>query len=153
MATEKQLRVLVSVEIQKAKDRLAALSNEVKKATGASVNLNTEIQKSEVGWKQTALGVLTGTAAYNLASRGVSMLTGFLGESINAAAQEQEEIAQLNAVLKSTAGVAGITADAAIQLWLFAIIEAKLTSCHTRPICAFAYCAHYVDRTPSAGSA
>ena len=36
---------------------------------------------------------------------------------------------------------------------LFAIIEARPKSCHTRLKCAFASCVHFVDHTPSAGSA
>src|SRR6059036_1877841 len=35
---------------------------------------------------------------------------------------------------------------------LFAIIEAKPKSCHTRPICAFVYYVHCADHTPSVGS-
>jgi hypothetical protein len=37
--------------------------------------------------------------------------------------------------------------------WLFAIIEAKPKSWHTRPKCAFAYYVHFVNRTPCVGSA
>jgi len=37
--------------------------------------------------------------------------------------------------------------------WLFAKSEARAKSCHTKPKCAFAYCVHFVDHTPSAGSA
>ena len=36
---------------------------------------------------------------------------------------------------------------------LFAKSEARAKSCHTKPKCAFAYCVHFVDHTPSAGSA
>jgi hypothetical protein len=38
-------------------------------------------------------------------------------------------------------------------IWLFAKSEARAKSCHTKPKCAFAYCVHFVDQTPSAGSA
>ena len=39
------------------------------------------------------------------------------------------------------------------RFWLFAIIEARAKSRHTKPKCAFVYCIHFVDHTPSAGSA
>jgi hypothetical protein len=37
--------------------------------------------------------------------------------------------------------------------WLFAIIEADSQSFHNRLKYAFAYCVHFVNHTPSAGSA
>ena len=39
-----------------------------------------------------------------------------------------------------------------LGFWLFAIIEAKPKSCHTRLKCVFDDCVHYGDHTPSAGS-
>jgi len=47
------------------------------------------------------------------------------------------------------AGIAGLL----FLVGLFAIIEARAKSRHTKPKCAFVYCIHFVDHTPSAGSA
>jgi hypothetical protein len=116
MAAEKNLRVLVSVEIQKAKDGLAALGSEVKKVTQESHHLNTAIVQSETGWRSIAQGVLAGNAAYDLMKRGLGTVTSFLQESMQAAAEAGQVQAQLGAVLKSTGGAAGVTAEAAIAL-------------------------------------
>jgi hypothetical protein len=33
--------------------------------------------------------------------------------------------------------------------WLFAMFEARPKSCHSKPLCAFDGCVHFVDHTPS----
>lgn len=78
-----------------------------------------QIGKS-MGEMQGASGNLTGTLA-RLGTAGAALfagwrITGFFQESLKAAADFQSEVAQLNAVLKSTGNAAGVTSDQALQL-------------------------------------
>lgn len=52
-----------------------------------------------------------GFMAANVVAAGVQQLTGFIGDSIDAAKESIAVNAQLDAVLKSTGGAAGVTAD------------------------------------------
>jgi hypothetical protein len=60
--------------------------------------------------------VAAGQAIFNLAQKGINELTGFLKTSVDAYKESETAVTQLNAVLASTKGAAGITADAAINL-------------------------------------
>ena len=60
--------------------------------------------------------VAAGQAIFSVASAGIDKLGGFLKDSVSAYQESETAVTQLNAVLKSTAGVAGVTADAAIKL-------------------------------------
>jgi hypothetical protein len=60
--------------------------------------------------------IAAGFLAANVISGGVQKLTGFIGDSVAAARESIAVDAQLAAVLKSTGGAAGVTADAAKDL-------------------------------------
>lgn len=60
--------------------------------------------------------IASGFLAANVIQGGVQKLTGFLNDSVQAAKESAEVNAQLEAVLKSTGGAAGVTADQARDL-------------------------------------
>jgi len=47
----------------------------------------------------------------------------------------------------------GLMACRGLYIWLFASLRPSSKADHTRLKCAFAYCVHFVDHMPSAGSA
>lgn len=59
----------------------------------------------------TAIGTFTGGAALDLAAKGFSALTGFVGDGVAGAKEAAAGYAQLGAVLASTGGAVGLTAD------------------------------------------
>lgn len=56
------------------------------------------------------------TGAFNLLGEGLEKVGGFLASTVSEAAEAQEGIAQLEAVLKSTGGAAGVTSEMAQEL-------------------------------------
>lgn len=60
--------------------------------------------------------VAAGQFIFSAASKGIEALGGFIGDTVKAAMDSENMVSQLNAVLKSTGGVAGVTADQAIKL-------------------------------------
>lgn len=73
--------------------------------------------------KATAFGNIIGnlataaiTGGLRLIGNGIQTVTGFLADSVMEASEAENGLAQLNAVLKSTGGVAGVTADQALDL-------------------------------------
>lgn len=63
-----------------------------------------------------AVGVLAGFAGIATAGAGIAILTQQISESVVAFNESEKAVSQLEAVLKSTKGVAGITADEAKNL-------------------------------------
>jgi hypothetical protein len=73
--------------------------------------------------KATAFGNIIGnlatsaiSGAFNLLGKGIQTVTGFLSDSVGEAMASQEAISQLEAVIKSTGGVAGVTSKQAQDL-------------------------------------
>lgn len=101
-----QLKVLLSAQT-------AEYIQELEKARGASKTVGDDVKESAFGIKD-AWGVLTGAGAVTVAALGaVAGATSYL---IGEASAAQEAQAQLNAVLASTGGVAGVTAEMANEL-------------------------------------
>jgi hypothetical protein len=105
MATVGQLIYEVGADTDKAKRNLSDLHGEVGRAPGL------------LGAATGALaGFVAGGAILNIVSDGFHMVTGAIGDSIGKAAESQAVMAQTNAVLKSTHGQAGMTAQAITDL-------------------------------------
>lgn len=101
-----QLKVLLSAQT-------AEYIQELEKARGTSKQVGDDV-KTSAGGISSAWGVLTGAGAATVAVLGaVAGATGYL---IGEASAAQEAQAQLNAVLASTGGVAGVSADMANEL-------------------------------------
>lgn len=73
--------------------------------------------------KATAFGNILGnlassaiTGAFNLLGKGLQTVEGFLGDSVQEASDSENAISQLEAVIKSTGGVAGVTSKQAQDL-------------------------------------
>ncbi len=108
MAQSSELQIVLS-----AIDKTTA---EIKKVQSSLNGLGKTSENTGISFTKMAGAVALGNLAYTAISKGVSMLTGFLKESVNAFSENQVVAAQLNAVLKSTGGVAGITAEKATEL-------------------------------------
>lgn len=101
-----QLKVLLSAQT-------AEYIQDLEKARGTSKQVGDDV-KTSAGGISSAWGVLTAAGATTVAVLGaVAGATGYL---IGEASAAQEAQAQLNAVLASTGGVAGVTADMANEL-------------------------------------
>lgn len=130
MADSKSIKVNIDVIVNQAKQAMtemakttadATKSLNTLNATGASAKKSTDdlsasLNKSSTSWREVAKGVLGGEAAYGLASKAINGMIGFLKSSLQEAAEAEKAHAQLNAVLKSTGGVAGMTAKSVTDL-------------------------------------
>ena len=87
----------------------------VLEADSKKFNKDLAAAKKKAGGLKGALGgvakVAGGFLAANVISGGLSKLTGFMSDSIEKAKEQMAVEAQLDAVLKSTGGAAGVTAD------------------------------------------
>ena len=87
----------------------------VLEADAKKFNRDLDNAKKKAGGLKGALGgvakVAGGFLAANVISGGMSKLTGFMSDSIEKAKEQMAVEAQLEAVLKSTGGAAGVTAD------------------------------------------
>jgi len=102
---------------------ISGATKEFKKLEGILGDMKTQAKKSispiKGLYKQFALGagyMAGAVVAFQSISRAVEGFTQFLGNAVGAANEYERATAQLESVLKSTGGVAGLTKDALISL-------------------------------------
>src|SRR5690242_10462295 len=98
--TIEQLQIKVVADTAGAEKGLDSISGKAK-STGSSLK----------GMLGNMLGIAGGVSAANLAGNAFNFLKGQIGDVFSAAEQSQQVMAQTNAVLKSTHGAAGLTAQ------------------------------------------
>jgi phage-related protein len=100
-----QLKMTFDADTQGAHGKIAALNNEMGNTGGMA-------GKASAG----LLGFIAGGAAVNIATQAIGFLTSSFGGLIQAGEESQAVDAQTAAVLKSTKGAAGLTAQAVSDL-------------------------------------
>lgn len=91
------------------KDIAAKTEDSMKQVTSAT-------DKSASSQENLTKAVFSGVAAWDVLKKGVDIAKSFIQESIAAAAESEQVFSQLEAVLKSTGGQAGVTAQQAVGL-------------------------------------
>lgn len=98
-----------------AKDDASAtfkkVSDKQRELKDSSDDLADSMKKQAGGWKDIAAGVFAGGAALDIARNTFGFFKDQLLQSVQAAGDFQREQATLNAVLQSTGGIAGLTAQ------------------------------------------
>lgn len=108
MASSAELKLVIS-----AIDNASA---ELKKITKSMESVGVAAKKTAPSFASMTGAVAAGQAAYNLASKAIKSFGNFLVSTVKEAEEAMFVQAQLNAVLTSTAGVAGVTGEAAVKL-------------------------------------
>lgn len=96
-----QLQVKVGGDTKEAEDKLRGINSQVNESGGFFKNA-----------LSSALGFAAGAGAISLVGGAVGSLTGFITDSIKAGQDQQAVMSQTDAVIKSTGGAAGMTAEA-----------------------------------------
>lgn len=97
----------------RAKDEATETIKKVEKSLGDITQAQDKAGKSS---ESMATAVFKGTLAYDALKQGVSFAIGFLKESIQESMEASRVQAQLGAVLKSTGGAAGVSAEEVLKL-------------------------------------
>jgi len=95
----------------KASGTFKKVALSAREISDASDDLNSKLNQQSSSWQNIAKGVFAGGVALGAAKQAFGFLTDQLALSVQEAGNFQREQAQLNAVLQSTQGIAGLTAQ------------------------------------------